>query len=524
MENSKIFSSFIHFHFKISLLFFAVGLFFGLVYSINLLGYSLDSAMLLPSNMRSLHISLMLYGFVPLMLSYLPFLLISKEIGCSLQGLHYLKLYTIFWYIFLIFMISALLFGNTRGLAFYDFPYELNFILALAGLFYAMALYLFIKQYPKNPTWVKVCLVAVLIAPIALLILMNPTIGQVQSTVSGPHGDNTLGMSLALIPIYYLIIKLLNEGTFKARWNILWIIPTLFYFTSVLYRTFYEPLTYNQEWFLQYLTLLYVPLLYRWYRDAVIEKFAQKALLISLIAFLFVDVQGNILFIPEIRWLFHRNDLIVAHAHVAMGVGVFFMVISMFVSHIQALKNTHFYRYYLLGLGGIFMVLSLNGFIQAGFLNFDGFYLWVLRSLFGLVAVVSLYFLIEFKKSLTHLEAYNVMGFLSDGLGGIFLIFLGSILYPWLGLSFYGQYEYVVFAFVTMTGLIHALAYFYENHALILTKITVLIRIGMSSVFFALYTNGTLEVVALGICLFDMAFASYYLLFLSPKKETLCQK
>ena len=243
-----------------------------------------------------------------------------------------------------------------------------------------------------------------------------------------------------------------------------------------------------------------------------------------MLAFLFVDVQGNILFIPEIRWLFHRNDLIVAHAHVAMGVGVFFMVISMFVSHIQALKNTHFYRYYLLGLGGIFMVLSLNGFIQAGFLNFDGFYLWVLRSLFGLVAVVSLYFLIEFKKSLTHLEAYNVMGFLSDGLGGIFLIFLGSILYPWLGLSFYGQYEYVVFSFVTMTGLIHALAYFYENHALILTKITVLIRIGMSSVFFALYTNGTLEVVALGICLFDMAFASYYLLFLSPKKEMLCQK
>ena len=33
---------------------------------------------------------------------------------------------------------------------------------------------------------------------------MNPTIGQVESTVSGPHGDNTLGMSLALIPIYYL--------------------------------------------------------------------------------------------------------------------------------------------------------------------------------------------------------------------------------------------------------------------------------------------------------------------------------
>ena len=67
---------------------------------------------------------------------------------------------------------------------------------------------------------------------------MNPIIGQVESTVTGPHGDNTLGMSLALIPIYYLIIKLLNENEFIARWNILWIIPTLFYFGTVLYRIF----------------------------------------------------------------------------------------------------------------------------------------------------------------------------------------------------------------------------------------------------------------------------------------------
>ena len=31
--------------------------------------------------MRAIHISLMLYGFIPLMLSYLPFLLINKELG-----------------------------------------------------------------------------------------------------------------------------------------------------------------------------------------------------------------------------------------------------------------------------------------------------------------------------------------------------------------------------------------------------------------------------------------------------------
>lgn len=524
MENSNSFSVFINTHFKISLLFFALGLFFGLVYSINLLGYSLDSITLLPSNMRSLHISLMLYGFVPLMLSYLPFLLIQKEIGYCEKGLHYLKLYTVFWYIFLVFMVSSLLFGNTRGLAFYDFPYELNFILAFAGIFYAVALYLFIKQYPTNPMWVKVCLLAVVIAPVALLILMNPVIGQVESTITGPHGDNTLGMSLALIPIYYLIIKLLSTKPFQARWNILWIIPTVFYFASVLYRSFYEPLTYSQEWFLQYLTLLYVPLLYRWYQDADIEKFSKLALLISIAAFLFVDIEGNILFIPEIRWVFHRNDLIIAHAHMAMGVGVLFMVISMFVSHIDFLKNTMFYKLYSLGILGIFAVLSVNGFVQAGYINADGFYLWVLRSIFGVLTLLSLLSFVRFTKNLTHLEAYNVVGFLSDGLGGIALILVGSIVYPLLGFSFTGVYEYVVFGFVSMTGVIHYCAYAYKTHSYMLTKITVIIRIAMSSVFFTLFYNGTLELIALGICLFDLFFASYYLLFLSYKKENLCQK
>ena len=88
------FNTFIETHFKISLIFFGVGLVFGLFYSINLLGFSIDSQTLLPSNLRSIHISLMLYGFVPLMLSYLPFLLIKKEVGVSKKGLYYLNLYT----------------------------------------------------------------------------------------------------------------------------------------------------------------------------------------------------------------------------------------------------------------------------------------------------------------------------------------------------------------------------------------------------------------------------------------------
>ena len=46
------------------------------------------------------------------------------------------------------------------------------------------------------------------------------------------------------------------------------------------------------------------------------------------------------------------------------------------------------------------------------------------------------------------------MGVLSDGLGGIFLILFASFLYPILGFSFSGIYEYVVFTFVSMTGVI----------------------------------------------------------------------
>lgn len=516
------FNTFVQTHFKISLIFFGLGLIFGLFYSINLLGFTIDSKTLLPTNLRSLHISLMLYGFVPLMLSYLPFLLINKEIGASKKGLHYLSLYTIFWYIFLVFMISSLLFGNTRGLAFYDFPYELNFILAFAGLFYIIALYNFVRQYGIYPMWIKICLKIVVIAPIALLILMNPLIGQVENTVSGPHGDNTLGMSLALIPLYYLIIKVLNKEEFIARWNILWIIPTVFYFSSVLYRILFEPLSYNQEWFLQYLTLLYIPLLYRWYKDSNIESLGSLSLLISILAFLFVDIQGNIIFIPEIRWLFHRNDLIVAHAHVAMGIGIFFMVLSMFTSYIEDLKKVSFYYVYLLGIIGIFSSLSLSGFVQAGFLNMNIYLLWILRTIFGFLTITSLIFFIQTKYKLSYLQKYNLIGVLSDGFGGVGLILLASFIYPFIGFSFSGTYEYVVFSFVSMTGILHFMALKYKDHQIILTNITVIIRVFISSVFFALFMSKSLGIEALVISAFDSLFVLVYLIFFY-QKESLCK-
>ncbi|AXX94284.1 hypothetical protein [Arcobacter ellisii] len=522
INTSNNFEQFINKHFKISIAFFAIGLFFGIIYSLNLLGFNIDSQTLNPVNMRAIHISLMLYGFVPLMLSYLPFLLINKEVGNSREGLRYLNLYTLIWYIFLVFMVMSLLLGKNRGLAFYDFAYELNFLLAFAGLFYILALYKFIKLYAVLSLWIKVCLRVVIIAPITLLILMNPIIGQVESTVSGPHGDNTLGMSLALIPIYYLIIKLLNEGQFKARWNILWIIPTVFYFGSVLYRIFIGHLSYNQEWFLQYLTLLYVPLLYRWYKDSQISDIAKKALLVSILAFLFVDVEGNILFIPEIRWLFHRNDLIVAHAHVAMGIGVFFMVISMFINHIKELHKEIFLKIYLVGILGIFTALSISGFTQAGFSLVETYTLWIFRTLFGVVAFTFIFAFIKIKTSYSKLGFYNLIGVLSDGLGGVFLILLASFLYPILRFSFSGVYEYVVFTFVSMTGIIHYLALKNEAYQMILTKLSVIIRVFASSMFFALYSSGKLGIEALVICLFDLTFIFVYLIFFE-KKEFLCK-
>lgn len=523
LNNFNSFDTFINKNFKISIIFFALGLFFGIIYSINLLGFSINSETLNPENMRSIHISLMLYGFVPLMLSYLPFLLINKEVGYDKEGIRYLNLYTISWYIFLVFMVISLLLGKSRGLAFYDFAYELNFLLAFAGIFYIIALYKFIRLYKKLlPLWIKVCLRVVIIAPIALLVLMNPIIGQVESTVSGPHGDNTLGMSLALIPIYYLIIKLLNVGEFKARWNMLWIIPSVFYFGSILYRIFIEPLSYNQEWFLEYLSLLYVPLLYRWFKDSNILPHAKKALFISILAFLFVDVEGNIIFIPEIRWIFHRNDLIVAHAHVAMGISIFFMVISMFISSIKELQKDIYLNLYLFALLGIFTVLSISGFTQAGLFNIPIELMWTFRTIFGFFALVFIFAFIKIEKSYSKIDLYNIAGILSDGLGGVFLILLASFIYPIIGFTFNGVYEYLVFIFVAMTGIIHFMALKNPSSQVLLNNLSVIIRVFAASMFFALYESGKLGFEALAICLFDLAFVFIYLIFFY-QKEVLCK-
>ncbi|SHO80702.1 Cytochrome c oxidase subunit CcoN [hydrothermal vent metagenome] len=503
------FEDFIKQHFYIGIGIFGIGLFFGIIYSLNLLGLVIDSSLLNPSYIRSIHISLMLYGFIPLMLSLLPFLLIYQDIGLSSKVLELLQKYFILWYIFLLFMVMTLLFGVNRGLAFYDFHYSLNFILAFAGLFYILALYKAIKGYIILPLWIKVSLVVVTLAPIILLFLMNPVVGQVEATISGPHGDNTLGMSFALIPIYYLVIKYLSGGKFIARWHTLWIIPFIFYIISIIYRASISELSYDAEWFFQWLTLLYIPLLYRWYQDAIIDD--KRLLLISIVAFLFVDIEGNILFIESIRWIFHRNNLIIAHAHIAMGVGVMFLMLSLYAKFIPKLLCKKFLYYYLGGMIGILISLSIVGFVEANLIKLDIPTLWIIRTISGLVLFASLIIFIKFNFNFTKINLYNLGGVLADGVGGVLLILFGEFIYKLVGFSFVGVYQYIVFGFVIGTGIIHIMGLIYPNNGYIFAKLTMIIRFLISSIFLALFLSNQLGIEGLGIAMFDLFYGFIFL-------------
>ena len=80
------------------------------------------------------------------------------------------------------------------------------------------------------------------------------------------------------------------------------------------------------------------------------------------------------------------------------------------------------------------------------------------------------------------------------------------------------MYEYVVFTFVSMTGIIHFLALKNPNF----TILTVIIRVFASAMFFALYSSNRLGIEALMICLFDLSFVFIYLIFFY-NKEKLCK-
>lgn len=472
-------------------------------------------SLLSPERARSLHISQMLYGFFPLALSLLPFALFEKEGVLSTSAIGHLKRYFVVWNLFLALMSMAILFGNIRGLPFYDFPYQLNFVLALSGVFYLLALIDALRRYERRPLWVNVSLGSVIAAPIALIILMNPDFGQVEKTLIGPHGDNTLGMSFTLIPIYYLLIKLSATQTFTPRWHWLWIVPLAGYAVSLVIRNFFHNLSYNEEWFFQYLTLLYLPLLWVWIKDAGVTLRSNPYLILSIWAFIFVDVEGNILFIPEIRELIHRNDLVVAHAHIAMGLGVAFMALSVLYHLLPKMFERLHAWVWSLSMVLMALVLSIAGFIEGGLMSGSiEPYLW-LRPIIGLVLVAMVLKWLYTRVALrldTPLKLYHAIGFAGDALGGAVLLIAGGWLFSVLGFGFSGTYEYVVFAFVMGTGMIH----YYGLHADAerLASLSAVIRCLIASVFAALYLSGTLDALALIVAWYDALYALIYFLVL----------
>jgi len=502
-------------HFWFSYGFFVLASFFGLLYSLQLLG--LAPELLRPDLSRSLHISLMLYGFLTLMMTMLPFALFDKEGILTDRVIKELERFLYLWYIFLIFMVFAIAMGNVRGLPFYDFPYELNVLLALAGVFYIRAIFKSIKNYSVKPLWVKVSLVLVIASPIALLVLMNPQYGQVEKMLLGPHGDNTLGMSFALLAIYYLSIKLASHKvSFQTKWHILWQIPLGFYLGSVLYRSFVAELSYNAEWFLQYLTLLYIPVLYRWWKDAGLSVQKHQALFVSIMAFLFADVEGNILFVPHIREMFHRNDLVVGHAHVAVGISFLFLAFAILARYVQISKKQIGFLTLMLGL--MALVLSVSGFEQAGFWSMHIGLWWALRSVFGLLFFLGLFWL-GFRawsfaswSQMRVIDFYNAVGFLSDGLGGLLLVLFGSTLYGWIGMAYESGYQQIVFGFVMGVGVLHLLGLFSRKEAYTYARATAVLRVVTAAGFFALYKAEVLSWIAYAIAGIDLLFVLIYLL------------
>ena len=120
------------------------------------------------------------------------------------------------------------------------------------------------------------------------------------------------------------------------------------------------------------------------------------------------------------------------------GVGVLFMVISMFIDHIKELHKSTFINLCLVGISGIFLALSISGFTQAGFINVPSEKLWIFRTIFGMVAFLFVFAFVNIRTNYSKLELYNISGILSDGLGGVFLILLASFIYPLVGFTFVG--------------------------------------------------------------------------------------
>jgi cytochrome c oxidase cbb3-type subunit 1 len=519
------FSSFIRKQFRVSLIFLLLGISLGFLYSLQLLGLGPSNVTPLHGvNTRSAHISLMLYGFIPLMLTMLPFSLCAKDEKCPAKGLQDLNTFFLIWYIFLIFMTSSLLFGVRRNLTFYDFSYELNFLLAFAGFFYIRAIFRFEAAYSTPPRWLSVTKWTALAAPFVLIALMNPSIGQVEATVKGgPHGDHTLGMSLALIPVFYLAIKTRAKNLFEHRGKLFWQIPLAGYSLSLIWRGALGEPSYNIEWAFLSLTLCYIPLLLIWLKEARLRFSDSPFLIISIYAFLLIDIEGNILVIPAVRALFHRNDLVIGHAHIAIAVSIFSLAMSIAAPHLRKLNERGLALAWVSCIGVMVLALSVAGLREAGLVDVGIRPMWALRSLSGFLALLSaLLFLLPASEISIDLgcryNLYHLAGVISDGFGGVALLLFGPLIYNLFGLPFSGGYQYVVFGFVASVGLLHLFGLMQEGNRRAFAFGTSWIRLITAATFYGLYKSDILGTEALVIGSYDFLFALIYLTrILEPK-------
>jgi len=521
------FAEFVRRKFRVCLIFLLLGLGLGLIYSLQLLGdLPTKLGLLHMASVRSAHVSLMLYGFIPLLMTLLPFSVCAHEGIVSRRGLRHLQIYFQFWYVFLLFMTASLLFGTRRLLPFYDFAYELNYFLAFGGVFYNFALYAFTKKYSRVPLWLRATQCVAACAPIALVILMSPNLGRVEATIEPSHGDNTLAMSLALIPAYYLAIKLHGRRPISHRGRLLWMLPLAAYLISLAMRNFAGPLSYTQEWIFQYFTLLYIPLLILWFREARIRYESAPFLFISAIAFLLIDIEGNLLFIPGIRALFHRNDLVIGHAHLAIGIALLFLAMSAVTPYLERLRIRSFATAWSISLGLMIIALSIAGTREAGLTDMSVPLMWSLRSVSGLVALlVALYFLlpvvdlhINFRDAR---QTYHLAGCLSDGLGGLVALIFGPALYQLAGIPFQGGYQYVVFSFMTGTGVLHLLGLRQRENSEAFALGTAWIRLLIAATFYALFKANVFGPEVAFVSGYDLCFAMVYFIGLRGFAERL---
>jgi cbb3-type cytochrome oxidase subunit 1 len=388
------FRKFVRREFNLTFPFLLAGIVFGLVYSLQLTDMlRINEGLLVMSNVRAVHVSLMLYGFIPLAMILMPFSLCVRLGAFSSSGLTHLKRCFNLWRIFLIIMMFSMLLGVRRNLAFYDFDYSLNLLLAISGIFYSLALHHFSRHFTRLPIWLIATRSIAAIAPFALLFVMHPAFGLVEQTRAAPHGDHTLGMSLALIPVFALALYLqvlANQGnsSFLHRAKLFWIIPAVGCFVALLLRILKHDMSYALEWAFQSLSLLYIPLLLTWLRASGVQFSQSPALFIAIFAFLFIDLEGNLFSIPAVRGLFHRNDLVIGHAHVAIAISLFLLAISSYAPYLEAKRLRSFVFLWTGMLGSMALVLSIAGLAQVGLLSTSVPALWGIRSAIGAAVLV----------------------------------------------------------------------------------------------------------------------------------------